>query len=459
MISIRKTSALVILAGIIPILLSLLKARTECYGCAMLALLYLLIYWHKIEVYKYMDSICGFFICFLTFVRYYIVPILIICDSAYMSYAPYGLSANSVFYDSGMLMTIWEMIFFSIFVSTQLPKWANEANCIDEFIEVRHGSAKLWIFIILLFTGMLMVSPSVLSDYSFVLDLKPDETIMEEYVHKSLTDTIAIIGSRVLKIILPIPFLCYFYRRYAITKSNSNFFFSLLILVFFYGLILEGNSRNSIIIPAVAAMFILLRFYPDNKKTILTVLISAIILITTLSVVWKSFANDYSDAKDSSLSYWISYIEVYFAGISNMGKAVYAYQTTDVLINPIIAFNDLCRNVPFLNLLVDYSNTSSYYFTNVWGRTDQVIPATGNGLFYFGYIFAPCVSVLILKLAHKFEKFSYSSKSVPDYIISCYCCTVIAYNMFNSVSTMMMKLTITLVPLLLALYLSKKLSK
>ena len=127
--------------------------------------------------------------------------------------------------------------------------------------------------------------------------------------------------------------------------------------------------------------------------------------------------------------------------------------------NPIIAVNDLARNVPFLNSLVDNTNTASYYYVMTWGRSDQVIPATGNGLFYFSYILAPVVSMMILCLGHYFEKRMHNSISVPEYIIYCYSSIVISYNMFNSVSTMMMKLSITLLPLLFVLYLSKKINK
>ena len=53
----------------------------------------------------------------------------------------------------------------------------------------------------------------------------------------------------------------------------------------------------------------------------------------------------------------------------------------------------------------------------------------------------------------------HNSTSVPEYIIYCYSSIVISYNMFNSVSTMMMKLSITLLPLLFVLYLSKKMNQ
>lgn len=453
----HKDSLLYVIIGcLLPIFFTTFNYRAECVYCCALSVFYILIFWGKIGILRYIDSICAFFVFFLSFVRYYLIPLLIICDTNYFNYNPYGFGANGKYFEYGIFMTMWEMLFFSIYFSLVLPKWYHMKTKMN--ITMTKNLSWPWIVIILLFSIMILVSPNVLSDYSFVFDLKPDETVMEEYVHKSLLETIAVIGSRVVKIIIPIPFLCYLYSKYKRNKSFKYYLLSLIVLIFFYGFIIEGNSRNSIIMPATAAMFFLLKFYPRYGKTTNLVLISVIVLISILSLIWKSFLGDVSGVKNS-MSFWISYLEVYFAGISNMGKAVYAYHITDILSYPSILFNDICRNVPFLNYLADNSNTSSFYYVNVWGRTDQVIPATGNGLFYFGYIFAPCVSMVIIQIAHWFEKKALLAKTMPEYLIYCYSCVVISYNTFNSLSIMLMKLTIILLPLSFALYLSKLLQK
>ena len=435
-------------------LLAVLENRIEGYCCMILILLYFSIYIDIIKIYKYSDTVCGFFILLLTSIRYFIIPFMIILDNGYMTYRPLGLGMNSSFFYQGIIMTAWEMIFFACFIYKKLPLWYNDANRKTDIEDTTNIG--LWVMIIIALSCMIFINISALSDYSFVLDLKIDDTITQEYVPKGLTETISTIASRALKIIIPIPFVCYFYKRYKINQSVTNFYLSTIILVFLYAFIIEGNSRNSIIIPAVATMFILLRLYPQYRRTTLSALISVIVLITILSLVWKSFSGDYAAARNSSFSYWISYVESYFAGISNMGKAVYAYQNSDIIVNPMIAFNDVTRNIPFFNLLTDNTNTASHYFVMTWGRKDQVIPASGNGLFYFSYMFAPIVPILTLTLAHFFESRMQKSSSIAEIMVFCYSSVVISYNMFNSVSTMMMKLTITLIPVLLCLYFSRK---
>lgn len=454
MIILRKKIALPLIAIII-LVLSFIENRTECYYCWFLIMLYLFIYWGKIGLYKYLDSTCAFFIASLTFVRYLIIPLLIILDNEYMTYSPLGLDMNGEYFYKGYYLTVWELLLFGLFVDRKLPKWySNNTN--NAYIKWSKTRSAAWIILIIGLVGLLFINPSILQDYSFVINLKPDDTIAQEYIPKGLTETIATIASRVLKIVIPIPVVSLLYKKYNQNHSILNFYISIIVLAFFYAFIIEGNSRNTIIIPAVAIMFILLRMYPQYRKTTLSVLISVIFLITILSLVWKSFAGDYATVKESSLSYWIFYIEVYFAGISNMGKAVCAYQNSDVFIDPLIVFNDLTRSVPFLNLLTDNTNTSSYYYGMIWERRDQIIPASGNGLFYWGYILAPLVPIFILNIAHYFEKRIRNATSVDEIIIYSYLSVNMSYFMFSSVSIVMMFLSIIFIPLLFVLYISKR---
>ena len=453
----RNKGFLLIILSFITIILSLYQNREECYYCALIIILYYFIYWGKIEIYKYLNSICGFFVFFLTFVRYFIIPLLIIFDDGYMSFKPMGIIANELFFINGSLITIWEMILCGWYISLSFPKWFSQ-KVYNEPIKFK-TPVLTWTFFLLVFSSLIIVHPSVLSNYSLVFNLKPDDSVLEETISLSTTETIAMIGVRVSKIILPIPLLCVLYRNYQHNNSLLSYLIGLFVVVFCYGFIIEGNSRNSIVIPAVAAIFILSKLFPKYTRSMLILIIPSILLVIILSTVWKSFSGDKQLAYDNSFSAWISYIEAYFAGISNMGKAIYAYQQYDYLLNPVMAFHDICKNIPFVNVLTDTKATSSYYFQSVWGRTDQVIPATGNGLFYFGYIFAPCVSILFIRLSHYFDSLKDHASSLPEYVIYCYSCSVVSYNIYNSVSTMMMKLTITIIPLLFIVFISKQINR
>ena len=259
MIILRKKIALP-LAAIIVLVLSFIENRTECYYCWFLIVLYLFIYWGKIGLYKYLNSTCAFFIAFLTFVRYLIIPLLIILDNEYMTYSPLGLGMNGNYFYKGFYLTVWELLLFGLFINRKLPKWYYNNN--NAYIKWSKTDSTTWIILIIGLFGLLSINPSVLQDYSFVISLKPDDTIAQEYIPQGLTETISTIVSRVLKIVIPIPVVSLLYKKYNQNYSIVYFYVSIIVLAFFYAFLIEGNSRNTIIIPAVAVLFIFLRLYP-----------------------------------------------------------------------------------------------------------------------------------------------------------------------------------------------------
>ena len=97
----------------------------------------------------------------------------------------------------------------------------------------------------------------------------------------------------------------------------------MLSLVIFYALIIEGNSRNSIIIPAISMVFTMWYLFPSRFKSTMIYCGVVVAIVATITTIWKNTINEAIHAQDfdhSSISYWVSYLEVYFAGISNVGK-------------------------------------------------------------------------------------------------------------------------------------------
>ena len=439
--------------SIILILYSFSLSDKHIY-CSLLISLYLVLYIGIIKSYRYYNNVTGFFVAFLTFVRYCIIPTLIFVDDEYLNYSPFESSENRVYFINGVLFTIWEALFFGIFIMKAFPKWYRYSTRVTT-THFRRESSSILVAEMLLMAIVVLLYPSVLENYSYMFNLDSDEEIVEQ-LSPSLIENLAIMGTRVLKILMPMPFVLYFYRRYQKHKRTKYFVMSALFFVFFYALIMEGNSRNSIIIPAISIIFILNALYPRYQKSVWSSMIVIIAVISVLSIIFKVFSNDVSAMVEASqLSYWVWYLEAYFAGISNMGKAVAAKLSYGLGVSPAILFNDFFQNVPFFSLLTDPSNnTHSYYFA-IWGRSDQIVPSSGNGLFYFGFVLAPLVPVLIASLGHLFEKKSRETTFLSEYIVYTFASATICYNIFNQVSSLMMKISITIFPVLLAVYVNK----
>ena len=181
-------------------------------------------------------------------------------------------------------------------------------------------------------------------------------------------------------------------------------------------------------------------------------------------IIWKSYARFgmESSADDFSLNGIVQYLEVYFAGASNMGKALLAYENSYVEFFDTfsILIADIFNYVPYLNTVVQSNMSSNDYFLQYIGRNDQVIPATGNGLFYFGHVLAPIVPIVNISITRLFERKLYKRCiDVDELTIYTYATVMLAYNTFNNISSFYMKLTIYIMPSLLICLLVKALSQ
>ena len=422
--------------------------------CSFLISIYMILYIGITKIYKYYNNVAAFFIGFITFIRYFLIPVLICIDDDYLTYSPLDSGENGLFFVNGILFTIWEAFFFGVFIMKKFPKWYPTTK-MDCNVVFKKESSKILIAEILVMSIIVLIYPSVLDNYSYMFNLDSSEDVVEE-LSPSLVENMAIMGTRVLKILLPIPFVIHFYKKYRKSRMKRYFLMSAFFFIFFYALIMEGNSRNSIIIPAISIIFILCALYPKYRRNVWTSMIVVIAVISVLSILFKVFSNDVTAMVEANqLSYWIAYLEAYFAGISNMGKVVAAKLAYGFGVSPVILFNDFFQNIPFFSLLSDSSNNTHAYFFRIWGRTDQIAPSSGNGLFYFGFVFAPLVPVLIASLGHYFERKSKSTSLLSEYAIYTFASSTVCYNIFNQVSSLMMKLSITIFPILLAVYINK----
>ena len=430
---------------------------TKYIYCSLLMSTYLVLYIGVIKLHRYYQYVMPFFLLFITIIKYFVIPLLIYLDDGYWTYSPHDSTECGVFFVRGVLFSMWECIFIGFFLYKKLPIWYNTKSSVLIHPKFKKESNVVLLFELFFFLGLVALYAEAINNYSFMFNLEGKEALVEERVSTGLTETLATIGIRCIKILLPIPFAYAFYQGYKRSRNSMYFFLTAIFFVVFYALIMEGDSRNTIIIPAISIIFILITLYPSYRKQTWTTMVVLIVVISVLSILFKSFGNRVEDAVEASqLSYWINYLDAYFAGVTNMGRALTAKMNYGLGISPVILFNDLFGNVPFLTKLTDYTEGSHFLFSQVWGRTDQIIPASGNGLFYFGYFLSPTVPIAGICLAHYFEKLRYKSITLGEFVVYTYACAMVSYNMFNQVQSMMMKITISIMPVVIAVYINKK---
>ena len=261
--------------------------------------------------------------------------------------------------------------------------------------------------------------------------------------------------------LLPIPFVSVVYRNYV---KSKKFFWVIIALISFivpYGTIFEGTSRNTIIIPIISLVFIIPVLFKEYRRFIIIFLISSLTIVSIIMIAWKNFTRFgmVVSSSDMNIVGMIQYLELYFAGPSNMGKAVLSWYNANLFIFDGIRMipNDIFNYVPILSGFTNFSMTTNRFFLDFIGRNDQVIPAMGNGLFYFGVVFAPLVPIVNIKISRIFEKKAYKSGlNVDELTLFSYAAVMLSYNTFNNISSFYMKLTIYILPSIIICFVIKQ---
>ncbi len=423
-------------------------------------IVYIILYIGVIKIYKYYEKAIGFCMLLLSTLRYYILPLFVLWDKEYMNSSPihgYG-GANHQYFIYGVLLTLWESVFIGLYINSRISKWYLKDSNTNEVKTNNYDSysskSDVVVCFVLVFFIISLMQPQVFNNWHFIL-LLGSETEVIKSDSTSLMELIASISLWNFFLLLPVPIFCKIITNRKIAE-NTKYLLSVIVFFICYGLFINGTSRASVIFPLVTAYLILLNVFPNKRKQSNIVFLSLIISVFVLITVWKFYTRIGRIATENSLEDTIGTMDIYFQGFSNMGKAVVAKMNSGVIISPSIFFNDILRNVPILSKLTSRSVSSSQYFLDVWGRNDQVIPAAGNGLFYFGYILSPIVSVFQISVAHNFEKRALNTKMFSSKVINMYICVMLTYGCFSSISIFMQKLSNTVIVVLFVSLLNSK---
>lgn len=179
-------------------------------------------------------------------------------------------------------------------------------------------------------------------------------------------------------------------------------------------------SRWQTVMAYAAGLFCLLCLFPKRRRgLLLAVTVPVLVLIFTASAFKNS---DYSWAhitfqQAAGQLFDVSTFDIYLAGPSTISDGVTVYQHMGPF-NLVAFFVDLVQNLPFINHWVDKSLSTVYVFHQLWGRGDLIMPLVGQSMVYFGWPFAPAMSMLSVWFVRFFDRLSYRAPSLPHVFIS-----------------------------------------
>lgn len=378
-----------------------------------------------------------------SFFRYIVLPVILsYADVKYLSIAT---SPKPEYIVKGIYLMVYELLFIGIllyFASNYLLK-GRISKKIDNINQGKIG----YICILILVVVILIINPSSRGLINFFF-IKSEEG---ERVSENLT-TINLLIRQIMfisSIILFNLIVKYSIKKHYVTGKNKYILYSLLSALLLVSVII-GERRTVQVYLAFSASYTLGRVFPKNaKKIFITIAVLALFVLGGMTIYKNFYAfryDSYAEAIQHS-SFDINNLgeqmQAYFLGPFNTG---FALELSDKTPQPISRlFYDIGRSFIGINFFVkDKMLTTSEVFNwaiyNEYRPSGQLIPISGQGYMYFGFIGAPILLGLIMVFAIYLEKRMRNSKSLElcfflSYIIMRLSTAIIMSNLQGVINT------------------------
>lgn len=387
----------------------------------------------------------------ISFVRYVIIPLFIILDSNY-----YDKSGGML--SEGIVLMLYEEICLGIFLTFLTKKHYEKFSIIMENknFETAINTKIGYVFKAIIVIGLMIVAtnPQSLNQFNFVTT----SSNLGIYKYGEVISGASSIILGWSKLVLPLLLVSFFLKKYRQRPSRKYYFVIVFIVLFFNLMIFTGISRNSAILPGTASMFFIIKIFPYKKKQTFA-LISVVIILVVITLT--AFKNSYLGVNDVyTFSSLTGYLESYFAGPRQLGYALKAKEILGDYFNIKVFLNDIFANVPGISKFFNLENRTTTFFNIAvynWGAArDAIIPTIGQGLFYFGYIFAAVPELLLVWIMAKLDKLYLQANNIMNAFFIAYFAVRFGNNFAQNLTILSGFLFSTVLPIATLLYINKK---
>ncbi|MDO4963631.1 MAG: hypothetical protein Q4E75_06040 [bacterium] len=314
-----------------------------------------------------------------------------------------------------VFLMIYEFFIVLFFCNIILKKNDNveiKKNCKGKNEEIDFTKNKLVIFIVTILTLVLVLMiflyPSFKSYFRFSFEGNINNINLANVNYFNMKNTIpkiiywlTIYIINILQILIPISLLDIIYRK----KINENKKFVLSIIIAILVVLISTPERARSIIISMSLLLLIIKLYQNKNKILIYLIIAICLFLMFGALIFKS-GNSFSNTNLSSI------LQAYFSGVTNVSVT---FLMPDRF-NLKILFNDFCTSIPFFSAFFKNWDTSVKIFNNILyaksGNSDQIIPMIGQGMYYFGVMLSPVISLISVNFAIKCEKKYEKTKNI-----------------------------------------------
>lgn len=216
-------------------------------------------------------------------------------------------------------------------------------------------------------------------------------------------------------------------------------------------------SRWHTVIAFAASLYCLVCIFPRYKRRLLLyTAIPVLVLIITASAFKNSTYSwagiSYGEALGQLFD--VSTFDIYLAGPSTVSDGVTMYQHLGPF-NFVALLVDAVQNLPFVNHWVDKTLSTAYNYHLYWQRGDLIMPLIGQSMAYFGWPFAPVMSMLSVWFVRFFDRLAYRAPSLAHAFIAGFSGTWFGVATVLNVTITMSWVGLRIIPFYLLIWLTK----
>lgn len=326
----------------------------------------------------------------VTFLRFTILPFTILKQGNLSTFA-----VNYNHLDIAIGLMVYEIILCSLLIAFYHPRFKHSKSNVYMV-----GNGKLVFFLSCISIFLLYVDNRALTGNVTIFS-----GMLNTNVATQLSETSGLV-SIIWQALWTYLFAYVIWSIYINSKIKNNRIgsavLSALVCIVYYFVIFTGQasiSRWYVIISAVASIVWLLILYPNNRRSILLTVGIPFVLVLLMVTVIKNVGLDaleYSRTEQISAIVTPNFVDSYLAGPVNINNAIVLKEQTEIGISSLPY--DIVNNMPLINNYIDRTQSSAAEYNRFLGRRDQIIPLIGQSFTWFGFVFAPLLSMISVAL-------------------------------------------------------------
>lgn len=257
------------------------------------------------------------------------------------------------------------------------------------------------LFAIIGFLGVFVV-PGALSSISFLV---PTDRVVGVLQTLSLPSYFALYMFMIAKQIVALLIIWFCCEKYKSLGHVHYVYAAVVVMVLNIG-IFAGTNRTDIILCTITSLFVFKKLFPTHFKKAAILIVSVVTFVVVLIASVRQIVSVSGDA--SQLIDFTDTMQVYLGGPYNVAMAIEMKSMFPEASHLSVLFYDIFRpmigvNIFIKDLPIDFSVlyfNERYFFKD---NVSQILPMIGQGNLYFGYLFAPIITVSFVALAYFFQ--------------------------------------------------------